>query len=126
MAPEHQQMAKYGAFIAPPVLTAAFWTFPSALCYYWTCSNMYTIAMEIVLRHPGCAPLHKNQLSLCAEHCYQCCCFVITTWMTYLHVDVFTLHADGILHLRSIGCITELALLSIRSTQKHPWFWFVQ
>jgi membrane protein insertase Oxa1/YidC/SpoIIIJ len=53
MPAEHQQMARYGAMIAPPVLTAAFWSFPSALCYYWTCSNIYTIVLELVLRHPG-------------------------------------------------------------------------
>ena len=56
LAPEHQQAAKWGAMLAPPVLTAAFWSFPSALCYYWTCSNVYTMLMELALRHPGRAP----------------------------------------------------------------------
>lgn len=55
LSPEHQQVAKYGAFLAPPVMTAMFWSFPAALCYYWTCSNMYTITTELVLRHPRCA-----------------------------------------------------------------------
>ena len=57
LPPEQQQYAKWGAVIAPPVMTAAFWSFPSALCYYWTCSNMYTMFMELLLRHPGRALL---------------------------------------------------------------------
>jgi hypothetical protein len=65
LAPEHQQVAKYAAFFVPPFMTAVFWNFPSAMCYYWTCSNMYTISMELVLRHPRCA-FHASVTCLCS------------------------------------------------------------
>eukprot|EP00892_Ulva_mutabilis_P009690 jgi/Ulvmu1/7093/UM033_0154.1 len=52
--PEAQkQVAKYAIIGAPFIMTAMFWSFPAALCYYWTCSNLYSIVFELVFRHPG-------------------------------------------------------------------------
>ena len=48
-----QQGAKYLIIGAPLVMTAMFWSFPAALCYYWTCSNLYSIVFELVFRHPS-------------------------------------------------------------------------
>ena len=52
-----QTVAKYGAFILPAVVTGMTSTFPAALCYYWTCSNVYSIGVEFFLRMPAGASL---------------------------------------------------------------------
>lgn len=39
---------------AMPIFTTwMLWTIPSALCYYWTCTNLYSVALDLVLRIPS-------------------------------------------------------------------------
>lgn len=70
LTPQQQQGAKYMIVGAPFVMTLIFWNFPAALCYYWACSNVYTIALELSLRHPGRAPPHPPTMPLPPPVCF--------------------------------------------------------
>lgn len=48
-----QQFVKYAAFGLPVVISAAVWNFPAAMCYYWTCSNVYSILLDLSFRVPS-------------------------------------------------------------------------
>lgn len=40
------------AVAGPLFVMWAVWPFPSALCYYWTCSNLYSLGLDLGLRIP--------------------------------------------------------------------------
>ena len=48
-----RQAIKYAAFLLPVVITGAVWSVPAAMCYYWTCSNIYSTAADLAFRVPS-------------------------------------------------------------------------
>jgi hypothetical protein len=86
-----QMLTKYAAVGLPFVMTAMIWDFPAAICYYWTCSNTYSLVADMILRIPhgvcrnmnvsracvhimpargalhSIAPVHPSQIASCAR-----------------------------------------------------------
>jgi hypothetical protein len=49
----YQTFAKYAQIGVPVLLIGITWNFPAAMCYYWSCSNTFTVFQEYMLRIPA-------------------------------------------------------------------------